>query len=73
MKAGKYTTYAAIRRNFKNVKEISEIINRGPTYILARLQDGQFTARERRLLLRALNEDPDDQDAVLFYFGGARQ
>lgn len=69
MKSRTYSGHAALRRQFKNVEEISEVINRGHNYIIDRLAGKrEFTARDKRMLLRYLNEDPEDQDAIDFYF-----
>lgn len=69
MKPRFYSGHAALRREFKNVAEISEVINRGPNYILDRLNGKrEFTARDKRMILRYLNQDPEDPKANEFYF-----
>lgn len=69
MKSCLYSGHAALRREFKNVAEISEVINRGPNYILDRLNGKRdFTEREKRILLRHLGADPEDQQTKDFYF-----
>ena len=72
MKTGKYNNLAALRRQFKNIAEISDVINRGPNYIVDRLKGvKEFTAREKRMLLTYLHEDAQDPAAIAYYFGGA--
>lgn len=71
MKPRKYSGCPALRREFKNIAEISEVINRGPNYIIDRLNGKkQFTDREKRMLLIYLHEDWRDPITINFYFGG---
>ena len=72
MKPQIYNSYAALRREFRTISEISEVINRGPNYIIDRLKGKRdFTARDKRLLLRHLGQDPTDPEAIAFYFSEA--
>lgn len=72
MKTRIYNSYATLRREFRTISEISEVINRGPNYIVDRLKGKKpFTDREQRLLLRHLGQDPTDPEAIAFYFSEA--
>ena len=72
MKTGKYNSFSPLRRQFKNIAEMSDVINRGPNYIVDRLKGKrEFTARDKRLLLRHLGQDPTDPEAIAFYFSEA--
>ena len=72
MKTGKYNSFSPLRRQFKNIAEMSDVINRGPNYIVDRLKGIKpFTEREKRMLLVYLHEDAQDPAAIAYYFGGA--
>lgn len=70
MKPRKYSGCAPLRREFKNIAEISEVINRGANYIVDRLNGKkQFTDREKRMLLRYIHEEYNEITNN-YYFGG---
>ena len=69
MKSRIYSGHAALRRQFKTIAEISEVINRGHNYILDRLNGKkEFTSRDKLMLLSHLGEDPEDLTAIDYYF-----
>ena len=70
MKVGKYSTKPALRRQFKNADQIGDVINRSRAYVITRLKGPEvFTAREQRLILKAIGSEPTPEN-INFYFGG---
>lgn len=70
MKPGSYSTLCALRRQFKNTQELADVINRSRPYVIRRLSGAEpFTARERRMLLKAIGK-AETEENLIYFFGG---
>lgn len=70
MKVGKYATLCALRRSFNTVGDLADVINRSKPYVVSRLKGTQqFTPREKRMILRSINQELTESNYI-YYFGG---
>lgn len=50
MKQGTFNTFPQLRRSYQSVKELGEVINRGRTTTIKKLNEGCFTTQEKKLI-----------------------
>lgn len=50
MKQGTFNTFPQLRRSYQSVKELGEVINRGRTTTIKKLNEGRFTTQEKKLI-----------------------
>lgn len=67
MNVGRYSTLCALRRQFNTIQDLADVINRSRPYVVKRLKGaGDFTAREKRMILAAIGKENTEEN--IFYF-----
>ena len=60
--------FPIIRRNFKSIKELGEVINRSESYVGRCLNGRQpFSALEKRLILSRLGVQPTEANMHIYF------
>ena len=60
--------FPIIRRNFKSIKELGEVINRSESYVGRCLNGRQpFSALEKRLILSRLGVQPTESNMQIYF------
>lgn len=70
MNVGRYSTLCALRRQFNTIQDLADVINRSRPYVVKRLKGaGDFTAREKRMILAAIGKENTEEN-IVYFFGG---
>lgn len=67
MKKDKYETYIQLRRHFKTMAELGDVINKTGRTVFTKMKETGFTDREQFLILQYLGvEDTEENRKFIF-------